>query len=129
MVPALFFSLAALAVAVVGRRLRLVGTGGIPQMVAHLGAQGAFDQGLLERPRGVFDRLRGHRAFDQLVKQLRRYLGQHCRLRGRIGFLHLPYWLRHTCPFQMTWYASHTKFWIGPRFPMNGVGSANKLIG
>jgi len=56
----------------VGRCLRFVGTGGVAQVVAHLGAQGAFDKRFLERPRGIF-------GWD---------LGQHRRLRGSVVFLY-----------------------------------------
>src|SRR5450755_1269480 len=110
--------LAAPAIAMIGRRLRLVGSGGVAQVVTHLRTQGAFDQRLLERPRGVIDRRRRHRPLDQMVKQFRWNLGQHRRLRSSVGLLHLPYWLRHTCSFQMTWYASHTKFLTGPATAM-----------
>ena len=82
---------------------------GVAQVVAHLGAQGAFDQGLLECSRGVFDRLCGHRTLDQLVKELRRDLGQHRRLRGSVGLLDLPGWLS----YQSTRYASNTNILTG----------------
>jgi len=105
--------LGALAIAMVGRAGRLVGAGGVAQVVAHFGTQGALDQRLLEGRRRLLHRLGAHRSLDELVEQLRRDLGQHRRLRGRVGFLHLPYWLWHTCSFQTTWYASHTKLLTG----------------
>jgi leucyl aminopeptidase len=101
--------LAVVAVAMVGGRLGLLHPRGVAQVVAHLGAQGAFDQGLLECSRGVFDRLCGHRTLDQLVKELRRDLGQHRRLRGSVGLLDLPGWLS----YQSTRYASSTNFLTG----------------
>ncbi|MHB8496192.1 MAG: hypothetical protein ACYDDG_16775, partial [Casimicrobiaceae bacterium] len=53
------------------------------------------------------------------------------RLRGGVGFLHLPDWLWHTVSYQTTWYASHTKLLTSssgdpqaPRFvKVNGQGS------
>jgi hypothetical protein len=56
-------------------------------MVTHLGTQGTLDQGLLERSRRVFDRIRRHRSFYELIKQLGRYRRQHRRLRGCVCFL------------------------------------------
>ena len=110
-----------------GRGFRLVGTGGVAQVVAHLGTQGTFDQSLLESPRGVFDGLRRHRTFDQLVKQLGRDLGQHRRLRGRVGFLHLPYRLGLTVSYQTSWYASNTKLLTGSPTVLNSQHILNLL--
>ena len=94
---------------------RLVGTGGVAQVVAHFGTQGALDQRLLEGCGRLLHRLRAHRSFNELVKQFRRDLGQHRRVRGCVGFLHLPYWLGHTVSSQTTWYASNTKLLTGSR--------------
>jgi hypothetical protein len=87
----------------------LLDPGGVAQVVAHLGAQGAFDQGLFERHRGGVDRLRAHRAAHKLVNELLRNRRQR-RLGGR-SRLHLAW---HTCSFSTsTWYASHTNFRTG----------------
>jgi hypothetical protein len=92
--------LAALAVTVVSCCRRLVSARRVAQVVAHFSTERALDQRLLEGRRGLLHRLGAHRPFDKLVEQLRRDLGQHRRLRGRIGFLHLPYGLGHTVSYQ-----------------------------
>ena len=65
-------------------------------MVAQFRAQRPFDQRLLERHRQLLHRLGAHRAFDELIHQLRRdrwqfsqrglFLASHtCSLSNRLG--------------------------------------------
>jgi transposase len=42
-------------------------------------------------------------------------------LRGRVGFLHLPYWFGHTVSYQTSWYASNTKLLTGSKKPVHLV--------